>query len=164
MVKAVKYQQFSDEEVRVDDSKGNQMSNTPTGPPPKYIPTSPTSRTNTTSNSHIELKRFESLTSNGEDDEDDELSWYLENFEANSVNPKSLLQRIKEQVLIIIHLGAPNCIEKFSSFFPGFMLLVFYGRIGPDEISGAGFGFMFGNGIYCYIAFCHVCKISLTIN
>lgn len=90
---------------------------------------------------------------NGDDDDDDELSWYIDNYEANPDKPpKSTFQAILEQLSIIIELGLPNCIEKFSSFFPGFMLLIFYGHLGSDEISGAGFGFMYGNGKHVYMS------------
>ena len=62
---------------------------------------------------------------------------------------------IAEQLKAIVKLGFPNMIERFSGFVPGFMLLVFVGSLGPDEIAGAGMGFMVGNvsGISIIIGF-----------
>lgn len=146
MVKSVQYRQFTNEEEgenfgEMQNQFGEIISTTPCGPPPNFNPIN-----------HIELssikKHVDDKVNGGGDDEDadDELSWYIENYEANPVEVKFNFQDVIDQFIIIFHLGAPNCIEKFSSFFPGFMLLVFYGQVGPDEISGAGFGFMYGNG------------------
>ena len=46
---------------------------------------------------------------------------------------------------VVVTLGLPNNVEKFSSFLPPFVMLMFMGALGPDEIAGAGMGFMFGN-------------------
>jgi len=62
--------------------------------------------------------------------------------------------RCVEQLVIIIKFGLPNCIENLSSFMPGFILLILMGQLGPDEIAGAGMGFMFGNG--CNLAFTYL--------
>jgi hypothetical protein len=63
-----------------------------------------------------------------------------------STSQKSLWLESIEQFRIILQLGIPNCVEKFTSFLPGFILIIFLGHLGPDEIAGAGMGFMFGNG------------------
>ena len=86
------------------------------------------------------------------EDSDDELSWYLEQHEKNqAVNARTAWEQLK----IIVSLGMPISVEKFAAFLPGFLLLVFYGKIGLDEVAGAGFGFMFGNvsGVSVVIGF-----------
>lgn len=73
--------------------------------------------------------------------------------------------RAVAQLQIILKLGFPNCIENFSSFLPGFTLLIVMGQLGPDEIAGAGMGFMFGNGLQFFskmyfdfdLIFCFCC-------
>ena len=69
--------------------------------------------------------------------------------------PVSYHRQIIEQLWIIVKLGLPNNVEKFSSFLPPFLMLMFMGRLGPDEIAGAGMGFMFGNvsGISMIVGF-----------
>ena len=64
-------------------------------------------------------------------------------------------REIVEQLWIIVKLGLPNNVEKFSSFLPPFLMLMFMGKLGPDEIAGAGMGFMFGNvsGISMIVGF-----------
>lgn len=47
----------------------------------------------------------------------------------------------------IVLLGLPNCLEKMSSFLPGFVLMLLLGKLGPDAIAGYGMGCMFANGI-----------------
>jgi hypothetical protein len=58
---------------------------------------------------------------------------------------KVLASETFEQLRVVVTLGLPNNVEKFSSFLPPFVMLMFMGALGPDEIAGAGMGFMFGN-------------------
>ena len=94
-------------------------------------------------------------TGDGDDDDenlDEELSWYLETHERGLLDDAPEGHGLAEavtQLKVIAQLGWPYSLEKFSGFFPGFMLLVFLGRIPdePDAISGAGMGFMYVGGI-----------------
>jgi len=90
-----------------------------------------------------------------DDDEhlDEELSWYLETHERGLLDDATEGHGLAEAVArlkVIAQLGWPYSLEKFSGFFPGFMLLVFLGHIPdePDAISGAGMGFMYVGALY----------------
>ena len=49
-----------------------------------------------------------------------------------------------QELKIIAHLGLPNTVERVTGFLPAFFLVVYMGMLGPDEIAGAGLGFMLG--------------------
>jgi hypothetical protein len=82
-----------------------------------------------------------------EDAFDEELNWYLETQTASGDKLKEHpTPNALEQLRIIINLGWPICVEEFSGFLPGFLMLAFYGRTAQaDAIAGAGMGLMFGN-------------------
>jgi hypothetical protein len=50
-----------------------------------------------------------------------------------------------DQLKIIMWLGFPVCIEKVAGLLPRFMLYIFLGSLGSNEIAGAGLGVVFGN-------------------
>jgi len=114
-----------------------------------------------------------------QDDEDDfldEVNFYLDTHAERQRLAAELpeggrgIVGVLAQLWIIVELGLPICVEKFSSFFPATVLLGVLGRLPQDPsgeggevgsvapgdaIAGAGMGFMFGNvtGVSVVIGF-----------
>lgn len=60
-----------------------------------------------------------------------------------------------EQLRAIVTMGLPICVERTTSFLPGFTLIIFLGALGPDYIAGAGTGIMYANvtGLSVFVGF-----------